>query len=305
VVVSGALDEYYSLNGGDDFNVSIGGGQAQCLRTLMNNGKEVGFVAAGDFGLLSPKSGVAVSTDGGITFSAHSADLKTDARYVAAPSPTTFFLTAGTWPGEGNDDQKSNDDNFGNDDNFEGAKGTVERTARLSVVNGMPRVSLEDKFRAEGNFTAEVSSSTDGGKTWTQLFWEEGTFYPNGIACWDETHCCFVGEADQGAEPGTRIHCTTDGKTFTRTFYQAGGQYSMLDISIVPGSTGEGWAVGGILTDSPEATFYHTTNFGASWTLNSTISGSYAAAIDCVDAGHCWAPTLQPLFQTAGVAAIV
>merc|ERR1712146_490189 len=67
------------------------------------------------------------------------------------------------------------------------------------------------------------------------------------------------------------------------------------------GTAGEYWAVGGTLSSlDANATFYHSTNSGNSWTLDSTISGSYAP---CVDSKHCWATTLQVL-QTSSVAAL-
>lgn len=319
VVVSGAVDEYYSLNSGTSFNVSIGGGQAQSIETMMQGGKEIGYIAAGDFGLIDPKSGVALSTDSGVIFSAESADLKTDARYVSYVDGV-IYLTGGSWPGEDDDSSSSssssNDDPFSNDDNnFAGnLRGTKRpRSLQLAERFGFHFDGEKGDLRAmagvhgagSGNYTCEVSKSTDGGKTWTQLFWSEGVFYPNGIAAWDPDHACFVGEADSGSAPGTRIWCTDDGKTFNQTYTNPGAANSMMDIAIVPpASNGEAWAVGGELTSSPSAQFYHTTDFGKTWTAANTISGSYATSIDCVDAQHCWATTLQPLFQTASVAGL-
>merc|ERR1712146_485712 len=83
-----------------------------------------------------------------------------------------------------------------------------------------------------------------------------------------------------------------------------GPQNSLLDITAT-GTAGEYWAVGGTLSSlDANATFYHSTNSGNSWTLDPTISGSYASAVDCVDSKHCWATTLQVFLQTSSVAAL-
>ena len=45
------------------------------------------------------------------------------------------------------------------------------------------------------------------GATWTQLLSNTGAYYFNGIDCFDETHCVFVGEGyADGASPGARVY---------------------------------------------------------------------------------------------------
>jgi hypothetical protein len=271
----------------------------------------VGFVAAGDFGLLSPVSGVAVSTDAGITFTAYSANLQTDARYVAAPSTTTMYLSAGNWPESNNDDtSSSSNDPFSNDNFNKDGEVTkfVPRTSRFGVAQRGGRLvpQLRTGPAPYGNsseFMVQLSKSTDGGKTWTSLFLQENTWYGNGITCWDEEHCCVVGEADAGNVPGSRIWCTQNGTVFTQTLFNSGAEYSLIDIAAVPGSTGEAWAVGGNM-ETNTALFYHTTNYGASWNQNGSIAGQYASSVDCVDSTHCWSTLLDVTTQEASVAGL-
>ena len=45
-------------------------------------------------------------------------------------------------------------------------------------------------------YTAQITKSIDGGKTFTSVFAENNTFYFNGIDCstTNPNHCCAVGE---------------------------------------------------------------------------------------------------------------
>jgi hypothetical protein len=274
-----------------------------------------GLGVVGTFGLIDPKDGVAVSSDGGVTFTDFDAQLFTDARYGAFPSATSWYVAAGNWPESNDDNAKTNDDPFSNDDNnipADGRPQVIRRTPRFELRRGdkggyMPYVRLSGRDEPitsnETIFEAQVSVSHDGGKTWKSVYENKGDFYANGIACQTETDCCFVGEADAGPTPGARIYCTNDGGgSWNRTLFLSGADNSLLDITAT-GTAGEYWAVGGTLSSlSASASFYHSTDSGASWNLDSTIDGSYASAVDCVDTAHCWATTLQVLLQTSSVA---
>ena len=58
-----------------------------------------------------------------------------------------------------------------------------------------------------------VFQTTDGGSTWKTVFTDSGNFYFNAIDCQPSNPqaCCAVGESDDGASPGARIHCSFDG----------------------------------------------------------------------------------------------
>ncbi|KAA0169532.1 hypothetical protein FNF28_01977 [Cafeteria roenbergensis] len=290
IVVAGALGEEYSIDGGAYFNTSLGGGSGQCVRAVGARGNPDAIAVVGEFGLFNPKNGVAMSTDGGAIFTTFDAKLFTDARYGAFPSAKTWYISAGNWP-EANDDKPSNDDFAPKNDDFSDAPSTITRTPRFELRKTAkggykPYVRLPGRdAMVTGNetiFQAQISLSTDAGKTWNSVFENKGDFYANGIACIDDNNCCFVGEADAGAAAGARIHCTNDaGANWNRTLFLPGPQNSLLDITAT-GTAGEYWAVGGTLSSlDANATFYHSTNSGNSWTLDSTISGSYASAVDC------------------------
>jgi photosystem II stability/assembly factor-like uncharacterized protein len=306
VVVSGVMGEAFSINGGDSFNSSIGGGTAQCVRNVGPRSNPDALAAVGEFGLFTSKNGVAISSDGGIIFEAYDAGLSMDARYGAFPSTSVWYITAGDWP-ESNDDKAPTNDNMAPTNDNMAHDIVFSRTPRLHVRrHGKGYKTFVTPSAATNNtiFECQVTVSRDSGKTWTTVYQNLGDFYPNGIACQDEDNCCFVGESDGGPSPGARIHCTNDGgSSWNQTLFLSGPSNSLMDIRIT-GTAGEYWAVGGNLVSELDAnaTFWHSTNNGASWTLDSTISGSYATAVDCLDSGDCWATTLQPLFQTASVA---
>jgi hypothetical protein len=257
-------------------------------------GNKVGFIAAGDFGFLTSVTGVAVSLDNGATFTAYSADLQTDARYVAAPATDTWFVAGGQWPGESEE------------------RSPLNRTARFyleRMENGQLRPVLRTKPNdyslAKGQWRAQVTKTTDGGSTWTTVFNSTGVFYCNGISFWNTQQGCFVGESDAGSAPGSRIWCTQNGgTTWNQTLFNSGPDYSLIDINAVPNSNGTAWAVGGDMSGFGTASFYVTTNYGMTWTLGGSIDGQYAAAIDCVSPSACWSPLLDVLTQEASVAGL-
>ena len=90
--------------------------------------------------------------------------------------------------------------------------------------------------------------TTDGGSTWNTVFTDKGNFYFNGIDCQPSNPlaCCAVGESDDGAAPGARIHCTFDGgKSWNRTFWAPATPslgFSLMDIAYA--SDTDVWAAG-------------------------------------------------------------
>ena len=67
-------------------------------------------------------------------------------------------------------------------------------------------------------FAGAIFKTSDGGKTFTTLFHNEGEYYFNGIHCASETHCLAVAEGDTG----THIFVTHDGMNFTESKMIAG-----------------------------------------------------------------------------------
>lgn len=331
VVVSGVLGEEFSIDGGATFNNSLGGGTGQCARNIGAHNSPSGVGVAGQFGLFNPSNGVGVSFDGGISFTAYNVSgFYTDSRYAAFPTTNDWYITAGQWPGEGNDDAPANDDMNPSDDGFpsddpaatpalrgnktpkrripsrfrkterleivrDSATGRMRPVLRLTSPNAAPTPNMSD-------YIAQVAVTHDGGKTFNIVFADYGNFYANGIDCEDAQHCCFCGESDSGPQPGARIYCTANGgQTWNQTLFLSGAQNSMIDLRWV--APGEYWAVGGTTSGSLSATFYHTLNGGATWRLASSIPNVYATSVDCTDNQHCWGTAVE-VDQSSDVVAL-
>lgn len=98
IIVTSIFGELYSIDGGQKWGRSIGGGLSQSVR-------DIGGVGLGDgrnFGIAGQhagKQGVAITHNGGITFKQFPADaLKTSARYAAYPTATAWYIAAGDFP---------------------------------------------------------------------------------------------------------------------------------------------------------------------------------------------------------------
>jgi hypothetical protein len=57
----------------------------------------------------------------------------------------------------------------------------------------------------DGSWKAQIVKTTDGGKTWKSVFFQNNTFYFNQIACGSELSCVAIGEADTRSFPFTHI----------------------------------------------------------------------------------------------------
>jgi len=127
---------------------------------------------------------------------------------------------------------------------------------------------------ADSGWKAQIVKTTDGGKTWTSQFYDEGNFYFNQIGCTDVNHCCAVGEADSSATPGIRFYCTTNGGAqWTRVLYESNPDLSVLALRWIDANNG--WAAGGNLgAFGITGYFWQTTDGGKTW-ANQTVAGQY------------------------------
>jgi photosystem II stability/assembly factor-like uncharacterized protein len=237
----------------------------ECQSTEVIRGTTGAYGLAGDFGKVS---GVAVSTDKGRTFQHYDAKLNTSSRYGSYPSPNVWYLSAGQWPEE---TRKSGP----------GIKHLTERISMERVVlndNSLDyrvnfrlyeegRPSRITKMTDNNTYIAAIAKTTDAGKTWETVFYDEGNFYFNAISCPSEEHCFAVGEADDGPKPGARILHTADGgKTWEVQMYQTSPAYSLMAIEFIDENTG--WAAGGELDAKFNGHFWFTSDAGKTWTLN-------------------------------------
>jgi len=237
-------------------------------------GVDGGFGVTGEF---NEANGVAITTDKGETWKNYNCSADTEARYGSFPSNTTWYVSAGTWPEY---------------DATVKEAGVHQLTQRLRLRQGVGHELTLRKESSEGSmagperkllqvpgYYAEISKTADGGKTWTTVYNDEGNFYFNGIDCPDTQNCYVVGESESDSlNPGVRILHTGDGgKTWDVQLYVNDPTYSMLDISFINAT--EGWAAGGILTETHfTGEFWHTSDAGKTW-IPQNVSGVYGTAL--------------------------
>jgi len=247
--------------------------ECQSVETI--EGLKGGYGLTGQFGDVD---GCAVSTDGGLTLKFIDAKVNTSTRYGSFPTPTTWYLSAGDWP-ENQDDVL-----------LEGERPLTQRISlhhdkELGVMK--PRIRLHDPLRPirqlndNNTYHAAITKTTDGGKTWSTVYYSEGLFYFNAISCPSENHCFAVGEAEGDSKrPGSRIMHTADGgKTWDEQLYNPNPAYSLLAIEMI--SETEGWAGGGELDLSFQGQFWHTLDAGKTWTADH-VFGIYANDLSLV-----------------------
>lgn len=214
-------------------------------------------------------NGASISTDGGATWNWFNVSaLKTFARYGAYPSATTWYLSAGEWPENVNAPTEE----------------TYRQVSSRIHINQADGNTLSHKLfpanptrtaPGDNGWKAQIVKTTDGGKTWTSQFYDEGNFYFNQIGCTDVNHCCAVGEADSSATPGIRFYCTTNGgQNWNRVLFNSNPNMSVLALRWLDSKNG--WAAGGELASlGITGYFWQTTDGGNTWT-SVTVPGQYA-----------------------------
>jgi photosystem II stability/assembly factor-like uncharacterized protein len=282
----------YTTDGNNFTKSAGGGGESQSVEAF-------GLGCYGVTGAFGPGgSGVAISNDGGATFTnfpipADVLDGNHPARYGAFPSATTWYVSAGSWP--------SNSHLFGRDEGSKLVKQlseSIQLRQSLSTGKVFPRWTAG--VRNLGNITGyhgAIAKTVDGGKTWTKVFQQDDYFYFNGIHCSSETSCIAVAEGHNCAKPGAHIFTTTDGgKTWTQTMSDPGSNSGLFGARMV--SATEGWAAGGgaSSTGMMEGRFWHTMDGGKTWSKE-PLAGCMAMGIDCSDKGHCVSPAVSQMQQ--------
>jgi hypothetical protein len=208
-------------------------------------------------------NGVAVSGPNCYTWNAiNISELVTESRYGAYPSATTWYISAGQWPG--NDSLAAAHPNI--------VKMLTKNIALVRAEDGsVHHEVLWDENAPRGKpgqndngWIAQIAKTTDAGQTWTSVFEDWGNFYFNQITCPSEDHCCAVGEGDQtSSAPGIRIWCTVDGgNTWQNSFFDANPNFSIMAIQYI--SENEFWAAGGDFQGF-KGYLWHTVDGGVAW----------------------------------------
>lgn len=207
-----------------------------------------GFGSTGQF--MSGKTsvnGVAVSSDAGNSWNFYDIGLGTgySARYGSFPTESTWYVSSGMFPSDST---------------------SVNTQHRLSknlvyTTNNKLEFSKVGRVGDDTGYQGAISKTTDGGKTWTQVFDTNGVYYMNAISCADELNCIAVGENDTGYIVGTQ-----DGGKTWKTLYVAEG-ISLIAVKMI--STTEAWASGGGENSRRQlvGSYYHTTDGGVTWEL--------------------------------------
>jgi len=239
-------------------------------------GLDGGFGVTGEFNM---SNGVAITADKGVTWKNYNCSTDILTRYGSFPSNTTWYISAGEWPGATLETQKE----------------AHQLTQRIRLRRGksMEVTSIDSvdesikgpdrKLLQVPAYYAAISKTADGGKTWKTVYEDTGNFYFNGIDCPDTQNCWVVGESESDSlTPGVRILHTGDGgATWQTQLYVNDSTYSLMDVAFVNAT--EGWACGGILTQRNFAgEFWHTSDGGKTWKNESVVQGVYGTTLSFV-----------------------
>jgi hypothetical protein len=286
VVSTGMASTEYSVDG-DVFKKSFGGPFiSQSIKASAN-----GMVVT------AKDSGVCISKNKGATYSCHNVPegvLKTAGRYAAMPSPDVIYLTAGEWPSS-----RSNATRAGEvvEHQLSSQLRVTRRVLGLGETGGA-RYAIETGAAppappATSGYKAQLLKSTDGGKTWKELFYDEGTFYFNQIDCFDETTCVAVGEGfgqDGSKAPGAYVHMTTDGEKFNVTHHEAVDGASLMAATML--SKTEHMAGGRL----GQGVSLHSTDGGNTYTpLGLKIRGQQITDMSFISPTHAFATAVNSL----------
>jgi len=267
-VVSEPLAVYYSNTPNWNFTLATVLPDGSFTTQNCESFSGTSFGCAGGDPDATPGEGVIVSDSLGEIFQFYGAKpFKTMSRYAAFPSDTTWYLSGGEWPRQ-----------------QLGPNVVVEKSSRLHVTRDPTTGAHRYVFTPSsapyleepeiGSWKAQIVKTTDGGATWTSVYYDEDRFYFNQIGCGSENHCCAVGEANNSTENGIRILCTTDGgATWKQNLFIADPSYSIMALDFL--SDTEIFAAGGQLADEITGYYWHSTDGGVTWDNSMTIDGAF------------------------------
>jgi len=244
---------------------------------LSGASQSIGFIAGSDDSVLgavgsfkkgkSFVSGVATVSSGKVE-SIFEIPTDTLLRYGAFPSSNVWYVSGGSWPAD--DTVSLSESEFALSKRV-----SLNHDTRNSKINYGHKRKLQS---SNETWSAEIQKTTDGGKTWTNVFTADPAtvnYYFNQISCSTESQCVVVGEGnDANGTPLVVVYTTTDGgATWTQTLNDVGSIYSLTAVNMIP-NTNLGWmgatvVAGRTLTGA----FYTTSDAGMTWTQQSQISG--------------------------------
>lgn len=275
-VATSMLQVFYSTDG-KTYSVAPVQGVSQAAYIFGDNKDSfalVGTWMVKDTKVPTSVAGVATSRDKGTTWELSSNVPVGYVRYGAFPSEQTWYISSGMW---------------GEDPVVEGK----QLSAWLSMDTKNSKFVVADRSSKKRS-TAEqtgwfgaVSKTTDGGKTWTQVFssnLETDYYYFNGIACSNVDHCTVVGEGDDVNGGYLNVAFTTfdGGVTWERVLSAA--DVSMMSVDYL--NDNEGWLIGSRKAGRKlSAVLYRTTDGGKTFLEHETFDDCLATDLDFADDG--------------------
>jgi len=295
IVVSSIAGELFSVDGGNTFHQSIGGGSSQSVRHLgisTDDGHKYGCA-----GTYRGKAGVAITVNSGRTFSIHpaGAGLYASARYGAFPTDSVWYIAAGDWPTDSEVPAHRRTKYLNKD-------GSLRSPPRPDTPSSpAPPIPV--------GYQAQLAKTEDGGVTFTSVFAQNNTYYFNGIDCAldNAAICCAVAERAEEYPTGKAvIVCTQDGgKSWNETFVAMNTQtahYSLMELRY--SSATDVWAVGAIISATgANGWFVHSTDGGRTWLADpNLLHNYYAFGVDMLSTTEGFASVGNIAKQVSGLA---
>jgi hypothetical protein len=232
------------------------------------------------------KQGVARSVDGGETWSV-SEIADGYVRYGAYPSADTWYVSSGMWPADEVESLQ-----FAMEDKLQHKK-THQFSARAAVSDRGVKFKQHKRVGAnetDSGYTAFISKTTDGGKTWSNVFPNDpknNYFYFNAIDCSSDLHCVAVAEGED-AETGDydiKAFVTFDGgESWTNAIPKETWPADTMMVSIAGAAwvdENEGWLGATSKSRSMlQAQFFHTTDGGKTFSVAQQLNDCFVMDLD-------------------------
>lgn len=265
VATTGFAASTYSEDNGATFKKNEQGPDSTVAsQDIQFNANSGIFGVTGDFP--GGVQGVSTSVNGGKnwTLSGKIDCIASIVRYGSFPSLSTWYVSAGEWPAAPVPETSS-------------MVNPRPLSKAISLTSEGARVVFKgdtESIVGEPGYIAELVKTTDGGETWNAVYTNiNGSFYFNGINCFDENTCVVCGEGETGV-----VLATSDGGlTWTTILDTKDSSNSFMSVKML--SPTEVWAVGAIIgRASFTGAVYKTTDMGMTWTVD-TLPDAYFMSV--------------------------
>lgn len=211
--------------------------------------------------------GVRHSTDGGVTWTRAPIAQRTDVRYLSMPSPSTWFVTAGTWPRAESASA-----------HVVGQRLALALDNRTQTVgwHSPPVEAARRSVDGRSGYSTAVLKTEDSGRSWSTVFEDRNTdFYLNNLDCTDDSTCLAVGEGERVV----LLRTSDGGRSWAEISLPVEGDASVMDVKCV--SARECYLAGGFLSQTRfEGFVLVSRDGGLTWARDGpTINGLYPVSL--------------------------